>query len=172
MQGRAYPRPGSEVYMPGQNGTAARPMLRLSLGDTVPERRPIELEFDNETVVLQGYVGDRRCPLDVRAEVDSARKVWAAATGAGTDAYVYDDEAWLKYVRSVLMAIVPGLGWHQAGMLAVEGEKARALLVYLEWWQEPAEETPDPEAEGESSPTMATSSAPSPSGSTSSRRKR
>lgn len=158
--------------MPGQNGVAVRQMLRLSLGETVPERRPIELEFDGETTVLQGFVGNSRCPLDVQAEVDSARKVWAAATGALTDNYVYDDAAWLRYVRDVLLAIVPGLEFFSAEMLAKEGEKARALLTYLDWWQEPVETTPDPEAEGEPSQTLETSSAPSPSGTTARRRKR
>lgn len=157
--------------MPGTNGVAVRPMLRLSLGETVPERRPIELEFDGETTVLQGFVGNSRCPLDVQAEVDSARKVWIAATGAGTDSYVYDDAAWLRYVRDVLLAIVPGLEYRHAEILSIEGEKARSILQYLEWWQEPAEETPDPEAEGEPTTTV-TSSAPSPSGSTSRRRRR
>ena len=157
--------------MPGPNGVAVRPILKVSLGDTVPERLPIELEFDGETTVFQGYVSSRRCPLDVRAEVDSAWKVWAAATGAGTDAYVFNAVAWSRYCRDALLAIVPGIGYRQAEIIAGDGDLTASILRYLEWWQEPAEEaeaSADPEADGEGQ-TSESSSPASPSGTTSRR---
>lgn len=135
--------------MPGTNGVAVRPTLKLTLGETIPERRPIDLEFDGESVVLQGFVGNRRCPLDVRAEVDSAWKVWAAATGAGTDAYIFNSVAWSRYCRDAMLAIVPGLEYRHAEIIAGDGDLVASLLRYLEWWQEPEEGEADPEVQGE-----------------------
>jgi hypothetical protein len=150
--------------MSGANGVAVRPILKLSLGETVPERRPVELEFDGEAVVLQGFVGNRRCPLDVRAEVDAAWKVWAAATGAGTKAYEFNAVSWSRYCRDAMLAIVPGLDYRHAEIIAGDGELVTSLLRYLEWWQEPEEGEADPEVQGEAEekPTGAKSSPTSP----------
>lgn len=151
--------------MPGENGVAVRPVLKL--GELVAERRPVEVTRDGKQVILQGYVAGKRCPLEVRAEVEAARRVWLAVTGyvtgepnGGSD-FNDDPIAWETYCRDAIIAVVPGMEFAEAGMYAADPDLRYQILTYLEWWQEQPEAAADPEVQGEEAPKL-TGAAASP----------
>jgi hypothetical protein len=131
----------------------------LRLGDLTARTLPIEIEREGKPVILRGYVEGNRCPVHVKAEVSAARRTWAGATGAGTDAYAYDDTAWRCFLRDVLLAAIRGLEFGEAEVLASDDELSNDVLVALGWFRAP-EAVADPEAPGEmeQSPTTAPSS--------------
>ena len=134
----------------------------LRLGDLTARTLPIEIERNEERVILRGYVDGNRCPVHVKAEVAAARRVWVEQTGAGSDAYVYDETAWRVFLRDVLLAVINGLGFLEAEVLASDDDLSNTVLVSLGWFRAP-EAVPDPEVTGEtvsreSSPTTEPSS--------------
>ena len=133
----------------------------LRLGDLTARTLPIAIERNEQEVILRGYVDGNRCPVHVKAEVAAARRIWIEATGAGSDAYVYDETAWRVFLRDVLMATINGLSFFEAEVLASDDDLSNSVLVALGWFR-PPEAVPDPEATGETatgqSPTTPSSS--------------
>lgn len=125
--------------MPDNSGAVLR------LGDLTARTLPIEIERNEQLVVLRGYVEGNRCPVHVKAEVSAARRVWVTTTGAGTDAYVYDETVWRTFLRDVLLAAIRGLEFGEAEVLAADDDLSNTVLVALGWFRAP-EALPDPEA--------------------------
>ncbi len=140
--------------------SANKPTLRVSLGDTVPRRLPVVIERDGEEVELLGYVLDRdgpqRCPLNIQAEAESARRVYMAATGTGDD-YRFDAIAMQRYIRDVLIALIPGLSMRDAELIAGNGDVASEMLEELGWWVKTSDASPEAPGE-ETAPTSQNSS--------------
>ncbi len=128
--------------MPSDNGTVLR------LGDLTARTLPIAIERNEQEVILRGYVDGNRCPVHVKAEVSAARRLWVETTGAGSDAYTYDDTAWRTFLRDVLLATIRGLEFGEAEVLASDDDLSNDVLVALGWFRAP-EAVPDPEATGE-----------------------
>lgn len=127
----------------------------LELGDLVPERRPVAILRDGERVVLMGYVDSPSCPARVVAGQQGARRRWLRATTV-PDGEERDEElaalAWADFVRATLMAVVPGLEYDEADVIAGNPDRYESVLRHLEWWKDGTSDDagPAPEADGES----------------------
>jgi hypothetical protein len=154
--------------MADRNGTSVRV---LSLGDLSPRTRKIEIVRDGETVYLDGYVEGRRCPASVKVAVAAASDpVMELPDDASRGV---KEAAWLEYLRTKLMAVVRGLEWNEADVLAGDPDQATSVLAELGWEQSDEPETADPEVKGEAeSSTTDQSSQTLPVSTGSARRKR
>lgn len=148
-----------------RNGTATSSILRL--GSLVPERLPVQFEHEvlrdgelvAEDVVLQGYVYGPRCPGLVKAECAAAeekrRAVFADPAATGADREV----AWINFLRSYIVALVPGISFGDADMLA--GGQTAAIML-LRGLSAIVDATPGTEAESdgetEAAPPLTTAS--------------
>lgn len=132
----------------------------LRLGELTPERKPVELIRNGETVVLQGFVDSKRCPATVRAEISSARREWAENPTQAN---------WYTFVRSHILAVVPGMEFGEADIVAGDDDESSAMLDRLGWLRKSDDESPLSEARTSTTdPSSPTSSSPTTSDPTSS----
>lgn len=128
------------------NGTAMPAILRL--GDCTPKRRPVEIERDGKTVVLQAYVYGPRCPTVVKCELAAAHDTWVESIDIDAEHPVEEwarrdrsklSAEYQRYMRDCILALVPGVEWEEADALASDANDANSagnqLLRYLEYFK-------------------------------------
>lgn len=139
----------------------------LRLGDLVPETRPVLLERRGVTVTLRGHVNGRRCAGTIKARVASVSQAYLEATEIGADPPV----AWTAYLCDLILAVIDGIEYAEAEVLAGRDDDALTLLEALGWWHAEPEASPGPEAAGEEPILITASFSPSSAQPTSSHRR-
>jgi hypothetical protein len=132
------------------NGTAMPAILRL--GDCTPKRRPVEVTRDGKPVTLQAYVYGSRCPTVAKCEIAAAHDEWMESTLIDPDKPIDEwarrdrsklTAAYQCYLRDCILALVPGMAFEEADVLASdvddETSPAKQLLVYLEYFTAPVQ---------------------------------
>jgi hypothetical protein len=140
--------------MAERNGTALAFGQRRRLR-VVPETHEYEVERGDEVTVLTGYVAGDRCPvpvsIEVQAAVDAYNAIITAIDPQKPDLTAYR-RAQLTQRRDILLAVLRGLTHEEADVMAADGGDWQDILVELGWWNAPAaedaeEDADDPEAE-------------------------
>lgn len=174
--------------MSAKNGLAIGPAF--DLGDLSYERRAVTVQRNGEPVELWAWVDGQGCPGYVKARVARARAAYTAATityptddagepvlderGNPVERFQNDPEAWDAYLRDVLLAVVDGLAYSEAEVLA--GQMARAMdFLRAHKWVRTNVATEDDDAgetTGEDNPPTTAASSPKSRPSTGSRGKK
>lgn len=136
----------------------------LELGDLVPEHKPIRLNrkvsqelvgpegaktitYKTEPIVLQAYLYGPRCPVVVKSKL---RQVWERYSKTVQEAG-YSDAAFQEYARDSFLALIPGIEFDEADILASDDDVANGMCVktlkYLGYWH--GDQTTDPEVKAE-----------------------
>lgn len=136
----------------------------LVLGDLVPERFPVKINrvvekfigpddqpiTRTEPKVLWAYRYGPRCPVTVKAVLSQIRQ---RLSNEWADPEVSRDTAFQIYARDSILALVEGISFEEADMIAADDDVtgnglAIKTLRYLNYWVETAsseEVPPDPE---------------------------
>lgn len=129
-------------------------IIRLRPADLVPETIPIQIQREGRSVTLRGHVLGDRTLGSIKAAAHSVFLAWSEAQGKpGGPSYA--DR--ITYHTDLLLAVVEGLDYTEADLLAADSDQIGQILYGLGWWQtEPGDESPPPV--GEESTTTASSS--------------
>lgn len=153
----------------------------LELGDLVPQHKPIRLNrkisqelvgpegaktitYKTEPIVLQAYLYGPRCPVVIKSKL---RQVWEAYSKTVQESG-YSDEAFQVYARDSFIALIPGIEFDEADVLASDDDTANGMCVktlkYLNYWRggtdDQEEQTADPEAKAETEQSTTQESSP------------
>lgn len=122
----------------------------LELGDLVPEHRPIRINrvktesldgpdgvkvYETYPVVLQAYYYGPRCPVVVKAQLRQiAERFNKIVQERG-----FSDELFQEYSRDSFMALIPGISFDEADLIAADDDaldgKCVKTLKYLNYWK-------------------------------------
>jgi hypothetical protein len=140
------------------NGTGGFVRPLLDLGDLTPEKQAIATVLrDGQPVTLWGWVDGRRCPGYVKSAVAAHRRTYRDAVyqpgepdelGQHVEVFTHSPLAYDDYKRDVLLAVIEGLEYTEAAVLAGNDDTAMTVLRRLRWVEDEEEATDSPEAEG------------------------
>jgi hypothetical protein len=146
----------------------------LQLGDLSPDKWPVQIVRDGETVTLWAYVEGPRCPGAVKARVAKAAALYRANLAEFNLTQDVDDhEAWHDYLAETLRSVIEGIAYEESEVLAGNVGHASDTLRALGFMKPRAVDAP-PEASAAQpgSPSTTPLSLPTSRTSASRRRKR
>ncbi len=119
----------------------------LELGDLAPEMIPVRINRLDEitsattTVTLMSYKFGPRCPVVKKVELAQIRQRYIKISEEELGLQNSIGTAYLgAYVRDVILAMIQGLTFEEADLIAADDEKTVAIMEYIGIWR-PSEET-------------------------------
>ena len=120
----------------------------LELGDLAPEMIPVRINRLDEitsattTVTLMAYKFGPRCPVVKKVELAQIRQRYIKISEEELGLKNSISAAYLgAYVRDVILAMIQGLTFEEADLIAADDTKTVSIMEYLGIWQPSKDET-------------------------------
>lgn len=114
----------------------------LDLGDLAPRTRPVSIERFGEQEILRGMLNGPRCPGKVRVALFAASEPLRGLTEDMPQAEL--EQVAYECLRDSLLAVIDGLDFHEAEVLAGNEKLAHLILHELGWEREDDDEDSPP----------------------------